>query len=56
MQLRTGQDFHRVELGFSSHAQQTEQAKLVDDFATMAAAIMVIVNVEDILHGDGQGS
>jgi hypothetical protein len=30
-----------------------EWVELVSDFATAAATIVVIVNMKDILHGDG---
>ena len=55
MQLRTGQDFRRVEPGFPGHTWQAERAELVGDFAAAAAAVVGAMNVEDILRGGGQG-
>jgi len=40
---------------FLDHASQEEWAELVGGFAATAAAIVAAINVEDILHGDGQG-
>jgi hypothetical protein len=51
MQLRTGQNLRRVEPGFPDHAGQEERVEMVSDFAATVAA----VNMEDILHGGGQG-
>ena len=52
LQLCTGQDFRQVAPGFPDHPRQAE---LVGDFATIEAAIVAAVNVEDILHYSGQG-
>jgi hypothetical protein len=53
LQLCTGQDFHRVAPGFPSHARQAEPVKLVGNFATAAATVVALVNMEDILCGGG---
>jgi len=55
MQLRTGQDFCRVEPRFLGHAEQAKRAELVGDFAATTATVVATVNVEDILRGGGQG-
>ena len=55
MQLRTGQDLRRMELGFPNHAGQEERVELVGDFTATAATIVATVNKEDILRGGGQG-
>ena len=55
MQLCTDQDFRRVEPEFLGHARLVERAELVGDFTATAATIMATMNVEDILHGGGQG-
>ena len=55
MQLRTSQDFHRVVPGFPAHAGPAKRAELVGDFAFAASTIMAAVNMEDVLHGAGQG-
>ena len=55
LQLCTSQDFHQVVPRFLDHAGQAERAKLIDDFAATAVVIVAIIDVEDILHGGGQG-
>jgi hypothetical protein len=55
LQFCTGQDFQWVAPRFSDHARQAEPAKLVGDFAVAAAAVVALVNMEDILCGGGQG-
>ena len=55
LQLCTSLDFHQVALGVPDHAWQVERAELVSSFAAAAATIIATVNVEDILHGGGQG-
>ena len=42
-----------MEPRFPDHTVQAEWAELVIDFTV--AAIVATVNVEDILHGSGQG-
>jgi hypothetical protein len=54
LQLSTGRDFHQVAPRFLDHASQVERAELVGGFTATAAAVVVAVNVEDILHGGGQ--
>jgi len=43
-----------VEHGFSDHTGQAERAELVGDFAA-AAAIVAVMDMEDILHDGGLG-
>lgn len=50
-----GQDFRQVAPRFPDHAGQAERVELVGNFAAAAAAIVAAVDVEDILHGGGQG-
>jgi hypothetical protein len=38
---------------FLGHARQAERAELVDDFATATAAIVVTIDIEDILRSGG---
>lgn len=51
----SGHDLHHLEPGFSDHAMLEEWEELVSDFITAAEAIVAAMNVEDILHGTGQG-
>ena len=55
LQLHTGQDFRQVAPGFLDHASQVELAEWVGNFTAASTIIVATVNLEDILHGDGQG-
>ena len=41
-----------VVLGFSERIQQEGRPELVNDFATIANAVVAVVDVEEIIHGD----
>ena len=53
MQLWVEMNLHRVAPGFPEHVRQEERAKLVNDFATAASAIVAAIDVEGILRNDG---
>ena len=55
LQLCTDQDFHRVVPGFLDHAGQVERVELVSGFVAAAAIVFAMVDMEEILHGSGQG-
>ena len=44
-----------MEPGFLDHVGQAKRVELVDDFAAATTAVVATVDVEDILHGGGQG-
>lgn len=49
--LHSGHDLRHLAPGFSDHARPKERMELVGDFTAAADAVVVAVNVEDILHG-----
>ena len=53
MQLRTGVNLHRVVPRFPEHVRPEERTRLVNDFATAVDPIIAIVDVEEVIHGDG---
>jgi hypothetical protein len=53
MQLRTGVNLRRVTPGFLEHTRQEEQTTWVNDFIAAADTIVVVVDVEEILHDGG---
>ena len=53
MQLRTRLNLRWVVPGFSERVRPKEQAELVNDFATAVDSVIAIVDVEEVIRGDG---
>ena len=53
MQLRTGVNLHRVVPGFPERFRPEERAELVNNFATTTDTIVAVMDVEEVIHGDG---
>jgi hypothetical protein len=53
-QLCSGQHLRHPEPGFPDHARREELEELYGDFTVAAAAVMAVVNVEEIFRGAGQ--
>jgi hypothetical protein len=49
--LHSGHDLRHLAPGFPDHARPKERMELVRDFTAAADAVVVAVNVEDILRG-----